>query len=89
MRKTLIKNEEGKTDNSEKGRRKMNLLWGVLLILAGLFMLISGILKSNFIVYRLLVARSRILWGDNVHRFYQISGLAVIVFGFLVIIGLI
>jgi len=52
-------------------------------------MLISATLKSNFIVYRLLVYRSKMLWGDNVHRFHQISGVIVIVFGILVAIGII
>jgi len=26
------------------------------------------------IIYRLMVSRSRILWGEKVHRFYQIAG---------------
>ncbi|WP_193750908.1 hypothetical protein [Bacillus coahuilensis] len=34
----------------------MNLLWGVLMILAGLFLLVFGTVKSDFIIYRLLVA---------------------------------
>jgi hypothetical protein len=54
---------------------------------AGLFMLVCGSLKSKFIIYRLIVARSKIMWGENVHRFYQITGAIVIVFGALVAIG--
>ena len=50
---------------------------------------IGGTLKSNFIIYRLMVARSKILWGENVHQFYQIAGLIVIIFGILVTIGII
>jgi uncharacterized membrane protein len=65
----------------------MNQLWGGLIILAGLFMLICGLLKSNFIIYRLMVARSKILWKENVHRFYQIVGIIVIVFGILLSLG--
>jgi hypothetical protein len=41
-------------------------------------------------VYRLLVARSRILWGegDQVHGFYQVAGAIMIVVGaVLAIIG--
>jgi hypothetical protein len=51
----------------------------------GVFMLVCGTVKSEFIVYRLMVARSRILWGkgDAVHRFYQVSGLIVIILGAL------
>ena len=59
----------------------MNTLWGGLIVAAGLFMLICGLLKSDFIIYRLMVARSKILWRENVHRFYQIVGAIVIVFG--------
>ena len=65
----------------------MHILWGILIIIAGSFMLISATLKSNFIVYRLLVYRSKMLWGDNAHRFHQISGVIVIVVGILVAIG--
>jgi hypothetical protein len=57
----------------------------------GLFMLISGTLKSEFIVYRLMVARSRIIWGedDAVHRFYQVSGLIIVILGVLYALGVI
>ena len=62
----------------------MHILWGILIALAGLFLLICGRLKSDFIIYRLLVYRSKILWGDNVHRFHQVVGAIVIVVGVLV-----
>jgi len=65
----------------------MHVLWGSSIMAAGLFMLVCGSLKSRFIVYRLLVARSKILWGEHVHRFYQIAGAMVIVFGALVALG--
>ena len=67
----------------------MEILWGILMIMAGLFMLISSLIKSDFIIYRILVARSKILWGENVHRFYQIIGAIVILVGVLMIIGII
>ncbi len=63
------------------------MLWGSLIMATGLFMLVCGSLKSNFIIYRLMVARSKLLWGENVHRFYQITGVVVIVFGSLVALG--
>ncbi len=65
----------------------MQMLWGSLIMATGLFMLVCGSLKSKFIIYRLMVARSKILWGENVHRFYQITGAIVIVFGALVALG--
>ncbi len=65
----------------------MNILWGCLIATAGFFMLICGITKSEFIVYRLMVARSRLLWGKKVHVFYQVVGAIVVVFGALVALG--
>jgi len=67
----------------------MHILWGVLIVVAGLFMVVCGSLKSEFIIYRLMVYRSKILWGENVHRFYQIVGVIVIVFGALVALNII
>ena len=69
----------------------MHVLWGILMASVGLFMLVCGTLKSEFIVYRLMVHRSRVLWGqgDAVHRFYQVSGLIVIVLGVLWALGVI
>ncbi|MCA9049056.1 MAG: hypothetical protein KDA89_10040 [Planctomycetaceae bacterium] len=67
----------------------MNILWGVLMAIVGLFMLVCGTVKSDFVVYRLLVARSRILWGDSVHRFHQVSGIIIVVLGVLWALGVI
>jgi len=67
----------------------MHIFWGLLMAVAGLFMLVCGTAKSEFIIYRLIVARSRILWGDAVHRFYQVSGLIVMVLGVLWALGVI
>ena len=61
----------------------MNIFGGLLMAVIGLFMLACGTVKSDFVVYRLLVARSRILWGDAVHLFFQVSGLIVAVLGIL------
>ena len=66
----------------------MHTLWGILLIIVGAFLLISASMKSEFIIYRLLVYRSKILWGDNVHRFHQVAGAIVIVVGVLVAAGI-
>ena len=65
----------------------MHILWGCLIAAVGLFLLVSGTLKSQFIIYRLLVARSRILWGERVHGFYQVAGILVIAFGILFAVG--
>ena len=67
----------------------MHLLWGGLLIVAGLFMLINSLLKSDFVVYRLLVYRAKMLWGKHVHLFFNVVGVIVIIFGILVLIRII
>ena len=59
------------------------------MVAVGTFLLVSAIRKSEFVVYRLLVAKSRILWRDHVHRFHQVAGVMVIVFGILVMLGVI
>jgi len=65
----------------------MRAVYGTMLVALGLFMTICGHTKSEFIIYRLLAARSRILWGPKVHGFYQVSGILVILFGLLIALG--
>jgi hypothetical protein len=65
----------------------MRYVWGGLIVAVGVFLFVCATTKSNFAVYRWLVARSRVLWKDNVYLFHQISGAAVTVFGILVALG--
>jgi len=65
----------------------MNILWGLLISLIGLFMFISALLKSEFILYRIFTMRSKMLWGENVHKFYIVVGAIITVFGILVALG--
>ena len=65
----------------------MHILRGSLTAAIGIFMFVCARLQSNFIIYRLLVARSKMLWGKNVHKFYQIAGAIVTVFGILLAVG--
>ncbi|MFC2105798.1 hypothetical protein ACFLS5_04940 [Candidatus Bipolaricaulota bacterium] len=67
----------------------MHTLWGCLIAAVGLIMFVAGTTKSRFIVYRLLVARSKILWGEQVHGFYQVAGILVIALGVLLAVGVI
>ena len=53
----------------------------------GLFLLVFASLKSDFLIYRLLVHRSKMLWGENVHRFHQVAGAIIIVLGVLWALG--
>ncbi|MGA0803457.1 MAG: hypothetical protein ACO3QU_01065 [Ilumatobacteraceae bacterium] len=59
------------------------MVWGLLIAMVGVLFVWWGRSKSEFVVYRLLVARSRVLWGsgDRVHGFYQCAGAALVVFG--------
>ena len=67
----------------------MEPIWGLAFIAVGLFMLVSALLKSNFIVYRLMVARSQMLWGEKVHGFYVVVGVILIILGILASLGVI
>jgi uncharacterized membrane protein YphA (DoxX/SURF4 family) len=69
-----------------KGVDIMNYVYGSLMIIIGLFFTISAFLESDFIVYRILTARSRQLWKDNVHHFYKVVGILIIIVGFLFIL---
>jgi hypothetical protein len=61
----------------------MGIVWGLIVAAVGALFIVWGRTRSEFVVYRLLVARSRILWGegDRVHGFYQVAGAMMIVVG--------
>lgn len=67
----------------------MEILWGTLMVLSGLFLLASATLRTNFVVYQLLVARSQLLWGDHVHLFHQFAGAILVILGLLWAAGMI
>ena len=59
----------------------MGVVWGLVTAAIGALFFVWGRSRSEFGVYRLLVARSRILWGDRVHDFYQVVGVILVVVG--------
>ena len=59
----------------------MNIIWGLIIAMVGALFITWGRTKSDFGLYRFLVGRSRILWGDRVHSFYQIVGAVMIIAG--------
>lgn len=65
------------------------ILVGIILVVVGLLFTVWGWTESQFPLYRLLAARSRILWKDHVHQFYRVVGVVMVVFGLLVALGLI
>lgn len=66
----------------------MNFVLGSIMALIGFLMFLGALTKSNFIVYRLLVARSKILWGDNVHTFLGVSGVVIMALSSLFFFGI-
>ena len=62
----------------------MNVIWGLVIAVVGALFIVWSRARSEFVVYRLLVARSRLLWGDRVHSFYLVAGGLMIVAGVLI-----
>jgi hypothetical protein len=67
----------------------MRPMLGILMAVIGGLFAYWGATKSEFVAYRLLSARSRLLWGDQVHRFYIVVGGALAVIGLLWALGVI
>lgn len=67
----------------------MGIVWGLMIAVVGVLFIVWGRTRSDFVVYRLLVARSRILWGegDQVHGFYQVVGVILIIVGAIIAIS--
>mgnify|MGYP000376967503 CR=1 FL=1 len=61
----------------------MSIVWGVVVAAIGAVFIFWGTTRSEFPLYRLFVARSRVMWGDGdrVHSFYQVAGGLMIIFG--------
>lgn len=63
----------------------MSVWAGVLVAVFGALLVIAALTRTEFVAYRLLVARTRILWKDRVHGFHMVSGVLCIVAGLLMI----
>ena len=64
----------------------MGIVWGLIIAAIGALFISWGRTRSDFVVYRLLAARSWILWGDRVHGFYRVSGAIMILVGAIIAI---
>ena len=53
------------------------MIWGLVMVVVGALMVLGARTQSSFIAYRLIAARARILWGNRVHAFLQVSGVLV------------
>jgi len=67
----------------------MHILFGILMALIGLFFAVSATLRSDFVIYRFLVARSRLLWRNRVYQFHQVVGAILVALGLLWACGVI
>lgn len=67
----------------------MHAVYGLVMTVIGVTLIYWSATQSNFIVFRLLRERSRLIWGDNVHLFYVVVGTVLIGLGLLWAFGLI
>ncbi len=51
----------------------MNIIWALIIAAVGALFITGGRTGTTFGLYRLLGARSRVLWGDRVHGFCQVA----------------
>lgn len=63
----------------------MNYVYGIVMVLIGIFFITSAFKKSEFIVYKILTARSKLLWKEHVHQFYKVVGVILVFVGVLYI----
>ena len=61
------------------------MIWGFAMVVVGSLMFLGARTQSNFIAYRLIAARARILWGNRADAFLQVSGILVVLAGVLVV----
>lgn len=61
--------------------------WGFVMMAVGALFILWATTRSTFFLYRLFVARSKLLLGEKVHRFYQLVGGAIILVGSLMVAG--
>ena len=61
-------------------------MWaGVLVAVFGALLVIAALTRTEFVLYRLVVARSRVLWKNRVHGFHVVAGTMCIIAGILMI----
>ena len=64
------------------------IVWGITMMTVGLFFFICAWRESQFPIYRLFVGKAKLLWGDNAHKFLQVSGAIIIIVGGAMVLGL-
>ncbi|QWB95715.1 hypothetical protein KHQ89_07205 [Mycoplasmatota bacterium] len=66
----------------------MHYIWGIITLFIGLFLLLSALRKSDFIVYKMFVARAKLLWKDKVHSFFAVVGVILMLLSLLFFFGI-
>ena len=65
-----------------------DVFWGIIMMAIGLFFVICGWTESQFSIYRMFVAKAKILWGEKAHRFLLVSGILIMIVGSVMALGL-
>lgn len=80
-------------DSDSKGESKRNvtgIILGIVVGLVGMFFLVSGALKSDFVVYRIFASRPALCVGEkHKHTAMIFFGFLLLVFGVLLGVGVI
>lgn len=75
--------------NISIGGIAINILWGSILIVIFIIMFIAATVKSDFIIYKLLIARTKLLFKDYAYEAHQVFAVLGIIFGLLLVFGVI
>jgi hypothetical protein len=67
----------------------MEILYGSVIIIIGVWLFVSSVRKSKTLLFSLFVARSKLLWKNNVYTFLIISGIMIIVIGLLIALNIV
>ena len=79
----MVPTEYPSSEPIECGSQQIHVMRGSVLAGDGLFVLVCGSGESELNIYRLMAKRSSTVWGERVHRFYQVTGVIVMVVGIL------
>lgn len=61
----------------------MHIVLGTMFMVIGLFVFINALLKSEFMLYKLLSYRARRRFGDKVHVYNIVIGILITILGLL------
>lgn len=65
------------------------MIYGLIMIFIGLVMFTCAVKECEHKLFQLLIARSKMVWKDNVYNFYKVSGILIVLVGILVMFNII